>query len=89
MELIIFILIWNVIVFTVYALDKYKAVKNKWRISEKTLLILAFLMGGIGAYLAFGLLRHKTKHLKFKILLPACAGITIAAIVYILAKYIV
>ncbi|MFS1664706.1 DUF1294 domain-containing protein [Streptococcus sp. zg-JUN1979] len=29
---------WNVIVFFLYGIDKYKAVKDSWRISEKRLL---------------------------------------------------
>jgi len=64
------IIVWNIIVFVLYGVDKGKAKKHKWRISEATLIISAFLMGGIGALLGMGVFRHKTKHLKFKLLIP-------------------
>ena len=53
-----------------YGIDKYKAINNQWRISEKLLIGSAFLMGGLGAFLGMMLFRHKTKQLKFKILIP-------------------
>jgi len=75
------IVIWNIIVFALYAADKRKAAKNKWRISEATLITCAFLMGGIGAFLGMRILRHKTQHLKFKLLVPLAVIINIAVIV--------
>lgn len=42
-------LILNGIVFLIYGVDKYKAVHNKWRIPETTLLIAA-VFGVIGAF---------------------------------------
>ena len=65
-----FLLGWNGIVCVLYGIDKYKAINNQWRISEKLLIGLAFLMGGLGASLGMTLFRHKTKRLKFKILVP-------------------
>jgi uncharacterized membrane protein YsdA (DUF1294 family) len=62
--------VWNIIVFALYGLDKYKAQKKKWRISESFLILCAFLMGSVGALLGMQILRHKTKHAKFKILVP-------------------
>ena len=63
-------IIWNFIVFLLYGADKLKAVNKKWRIRESNLIISAFLMGGIGALLGIRTFRHKTKQLKFKILIP-------------------
>lgn len=60
----------NIIAFIMYAIDKRKAIKNKWRISEFTLLMIAFVGGSIGALLGMYGLRHKTKHWKFKIFVP-------------------
>ncbi len=71
------LIFWNIVVFLLYGYDKLMAVKDGWRVSEKTLLISAFLGGGIGAYLGMISFRHKTKHMIFKIFLPVCAGITI------------
>ena len=74
---------WNIAVFLMYGYDKFMAIKNGWRVSEKTLLICAFLLGGLGAYLAMIGFRHKTKHINFKIFLPMCAVITIFVFIFI------
>ena len=44
-----YLLAINAVTFIVYSIDKYKAKKAKWRISEATLLLLAVLGGSIGA----------------------------------------
>jgi uncharacterized membrane protein YsdA (DUF1294 family) len=59
--------------FLLMGADKQRARKNKWRIPERTLLLTAFLGGGIGALLGMYAFRHKTKHLKFVLLLPLAA----------------
>ena len=74
------LIFWNVAVFLLYGYDKLMAIKNGWRVSEKTLLLCALLLGGIGAYLGMTGFRHKTKHTHFKIILPLCALLTLAAI---------
>jgi uncharacterized membrane protein YsdA (DUF1294 family) len=60
----------NVITFFVYGIDKWKAKKGKWRISEATLLILAIIGGSIGAWLGIKVWHHKTMHKKFKYGVP-------------------
>ncbi|MBE7042024.1 MAG: DUF1294 domain-containing protein [Ruminococcaceae bacterium] len=70
--------IWNLLVFLLYGRDKQRAMANEWRISEKTLLLCAFLLGGLGAGLGMLVFRHKTRHLKFCILVPLaiiCNGV--------------
>ncbi|MGL4663219.1 MAG: DUF1294 domain-containing protein [Culicoidibacterales bacterium] len=51
----------NIISFFLYGLDKYKAKKKKWRISEKTLLLISLLSGVIGSVSAMLIFHHKTK----------------------------
>ena len=63
--LIIAEVIMSIITLFMYKLDKAKAKKQKYRISEATLLILPWLMGGIGGLLGIYSLRHKTKHWYF------------------------
>ena len=75
-----YLIIWNVIVFLTYGIDKLKAIKNGWRISEKALIGMAFLMGGVGAYLGMQTFRHKTKKLKFNILVPLAVIFNMAII---------
>ena len=49
------------ITFIVYAVDKGKAKRDAWRISEKTLLTLSFFGGAAGGYFAMHMVRHKTR----------------------------
>ena len=62
-------------------IDKEKAIKKEWRISEKTLLVLGFFGGAIGGVLGMYLFRHKTKHNKFAFGFPLLAAVHIYLIV--------
>lgn len=56
------------VVFTIK--DKSAAVKNKWRVSEKTLMLLGLFGGALPIYVTMKIIRHKTKHIKFMLGLP-------------------
>lgn len=60
-------LIINIITFVIFGLDKFLAVKNKRRISEKTLFILSLIGGCFLELLGMFTFRHKTKKIKFYI----------------------
>jgi uncharacterized membrane protein YsdA (DUF1294 family) len=77
---------WNIITFALYGADKQKAIKKSRRISEKTLILCAFLMGGIGAFLGMAVFRHKTKHLKFKLLVPVAVIVNIGVAVMMIGN---
>ena len=62
-----YLLLANVVTFIAYGIDKYKAKKGKWRISEATLLLMAVIGGSIGAWLGMKAFHHKTMHKKFYI----------------------
>ena len=68
--LLYYLIVINVVTFLVYGIDKWKARKGSWRISEATLLILAIIGGCIGALLGMKVWRHKTQHKKFKYGIP-------------------
>lgn len=68
--MIYYYIIINIIAFLIYGIDKRKAIKKKWRISEKTLLGISFLGGSMGSILAMFIFKHKTKHYQFLILVP-------------------
>jgi len=74
---ILFALI-NIVAFLLYVIDKRKAVKGKWRISEKTLLFFTIACGGIGALLGMCVARHKTRNWKIRV--AAVIGLIIALI---------
>lgn len=76
----IYIVFINILLFTLMAIDKQKAKLHKWRISEKTLFILAIIGGSIGGILGMYTFRHKTKHLKFKLGFPTIFVFQVIAI---------
>lgn len=82
--ILIFIFLANIISLTLFYIDKKRARNHKSRISEKTLLTSAFLLGGIGAWFGMNQFRHKTKHTVFKISVPLAAVITLGALVILL-----
>lgn len=62
--------LWNIIVIFLYAIDKRRAKRRGWRISESTLVLSAFFLGSIGAMLGMVLFNHKTSKMKFRLLIP-------------------
>lgn len=73
--------LWNIITFAMMGIDKHKAKTDKKRISEKTLLMSAFIMGSIGICAGAAAFHHKTQKFKFKILLPVSVIVN-AAVIY-------
>ena len=67
---LIYLVAINVVTFVVYGIDKYKAVRSKWRIPESTLIGLAVVGGSIGAWLGMKFWHHKTLHAKFRFGIP-------------------
>lgn len=72
----------NAFSFALYGLDKYKARKEKWRISEKSLLTIS-LLGPIGAWLGMTQFRHKTQKPMFRYSVPAFIGIHLLLVLWI------
>lgn len=65
-----YLLIINIIAFALMGIDKNKAKRGAWRISEKGLFIPVILGGGIGGVLGMKVFHHKTKHWYFAIGFP-------------------
>ena len=84
--LLYFLLIVNAIAFLLILIDKQKARKNKWRISEATLMFSAVLGGSIGALLGMYTFRHKTKHLKFTLGIPTILVLQIFLVIFLYLK---
>ena len=66
--------------------DKHKARKKRWRIPERTLIGSALLGGSVGALLGMYTFRHKTRHLKFTLGVPAILIAQIALAVWLAMK---
>ncbi|MCD8346262.1 MAG: DUF1294 domain-containing protein [Oscillospiraceae bacterium] len=61
----LYLVFMSFVTFVMYGVDKRKAKKGQWRISEKTLLISGFVGGAAGALIGMKLFRHKTRHWYF------------------------
>ena len=84
LPLLYYLLAINAITFITYGIDKWKARKNKWRIPESTLLLLAVFGGSIGAFLGMRVWRHKTMHKKFKYGIPSILVLQIGLLLYLI-----
>ena len=76
----------NLVAFFMYGIDKWKAKRSKWRISETALLVLAVVGGSIGAWLGMKTWHHKTLHKKFRFGVPLILATHILLLIYILNK---
>lgn len=83
--------IMSIISFTLYGVDKKKAIKGKERIKEKTLLFYTIFNGAIGAFFARFVFRHKTEKKYFSLTIFAGLFIQVLglAILYYLAFFMV
>lgn len=85
-NILIYLVIINIFGFFIMWLDKRKAIKGSWRISEKTLFLVTALGGGIGTTAGMYIFRHKTQKLNFVIGFPFITILEIIGIVYWLIK---
>ena len=79
----IYLVIINLVTFVIYGIDKWRAKKSKWRISEATLLKLAVIGGSIGAWLGMKIWHHKTMHKQFRYGIPAIIILQLLIIIII------
>ena len=71
----------SIIAIAVTVRDKRSAIRNRRRISERTLFFIAIVGGAVAMFITMLIIRHKTKHKRFMLGLP----IIIAAQIIILA----
>ena len=74
----------NLLAFIVFGLDKKIAEKDKWRVPESTLIMLAVLGGSAGALAGMLVFRHKTKKAKFMIGIPVILLLQVLLVSFIL-----
>lgn len=80
--LICYIFVINLVSFMMFGIDKYKARRGQWRISEATLLAVAAIGGSIGAWMGMKVWHHKTLHSKFRYGVPIMLLVHIALMAY-------
>lgn len=83
--LLYYLLIINAAGLLLMLVDKWKAKKNRWRVRESTLLLIAALGGSVGSLAGMYLFRHKTRHLKFTLGIPLILAAQCIAAVLVMA----
>ena len=73
----------NLLAFTAYGADKRRAKKDKRRVPEKTLFLLAIIGGSVGAWAGMYTFRHKTRHWYFVWGIPAILLAQVALAVWL------
>ena len=79
----LYLLAVNLTAFLVMGVDKRRAKKGKWRISEKTLFLPAVLGGALGGILGMRVFHHKTKHWYFRFGFPAILILELAGVAFL------
>ena len=83
----LYLLAVNAAAFLVMGLDKSRARRGRWRISEKTLFLPAVLGGALGGVLGMRTFRHKTQHWYFRFGIPAILFCQLAAGVFVYMRF--
>ena len=78
--------VMSVFLFTMMGLDKAKARRGAWRISEKALFVFALLGGAPGGTAGMLLFRHKTRHWTFRLGFPLLAAAQLALTAWLYLK---
>ena len=84
--ILIYLAAVNFAAFIVYGWDKRLAVKERYRIGEKTLILLALFGGSIGSLAAMHLFHHKTRKKKFAWGVPAILALQAALCIYLIIR---
>lgn len=82
--LLIYIIVVNIAALAVMGTDKYKAQKRRDRISERSIFALGLIGGGLGVLFGMYVFRHKTRHLKFTLGIPAIVVLNVVMYWYLL-----
>jgi uncharacterized membrane protein YsdA (DUF1294 family) len=83
---IVYLTAMNIAGFCVCAADKRAAVRHRRRVPERTLFALALIFGSAGVHLAMLVMSHKTRKLKFTVLMPTILAAQAALLCWIFWK---
>ena len=83
-SIMIYLFVMNLLTFAVFGADKYKARKKKFRVPEKTLLLLAVIGGSAGALAGMYIFHHKTRKWYFRIGVPCIFAAQVLLMVYLI-----
>ena len=74
------VIVMNLVSFALMGMDKGRARRGAWRISERTLFLATACFGGLGGVLGMKVFHHKTKHWYFRVFFPAFLVLQIVAL---------
>lgn len=81
---LIYFVIVNIVGFAMMGIDKQKAIRGAWRISEASLFLSAIIGGSLGCILGMQIFRHKTRHWYFQYGMPAILILQMIILILIL-----
>lgn len=81
-----YLMVVNIVGFAMMGVDKKRAIKGAWRISEAALFTAALIGGSLGCILGMRQFRHKTKHWYFKYGMPAILIVQLLIIGFCMKK---
>lgn len=81
--MVVYLILMNALALGFMYADKQFAEKHLWRIPERFLLLTALLGGSIGIWFGMGLFRHKTKHTRFVLGIPAILSMQLSLILFV------
>ena len=67
---LVVIAVMNLVSFALMGIDKRRARRGAWRISEKALFLTTACFGGLGGVLGMKVFHHKTQHWYFRVFFP-------------------
>lgn len=82
--IIVYLLIMNLCGFAAMGLDKHKAKKKAWRLSEKLLFGISVLGGSVGTWMGMYVFHHKTRHWYFVVGMPLILVLQAMLAIYII-----
>lgn len=68
--ILIYLIVVNIAAVVITVSDKRRAIRHRWRIPERTLLIVSAIGGSPAMLITMLLIHHKTNHLKFMLGIP-------------------
>lgn len=87
LALLAYLLAVNCAAFLLMGIDKGRARRGAWRISERALFLPALLGGALGGTLGMHTFHHKTRHWYFRWGLPLLLAVQLAALAWLGLRY--
>jgi uncharacterized membrane protein YsdA (DUF1294 family) len=85
--LYIYLAVINILAVILTIYDKSAAVHDRWRVRERTLMLVSALGGAVGMFLTMLIIRHKTRKPLFMIGIPVIFILELIA-AYLVAHYV-